>query len=303
MRLIRGVWRALRLALAALGGLWSVLMMLLMAGSLALSIAMTVIPAVFAAVSGVVESVTGIRSLATRQVTREAALTDDLVRANRLAATEAAERRAATGRADNLARELAASRTAQARMAREMANSPVTYRGSRMAAREAVKDTADRVARRTAIATTRNIASMPGEALPVIGVGVIAAATAWELSDACAMMGEMRALDAAFNPDDPVTPDEVCGMKVPTRAELWQMIKSSPGAVWEGAKAMYDGLPDVALTRGYDRSMTWLGGAWDGMFGDDPAPETPSDLHSGPNTPATVPPPSDLNPLNWFDGQ
>ena len=43
-----------------------------------------------------------------------------------------------TGRADNLARALADSRAAQSRMARELADSPVTYRGTRMAAREAV---------------------------------------------------------------------------------------------------------------------------------------------------------------------
>ena len=298
MRLLRGLWRALRVTLAALGGLWSVLMMLIMAGSLALSIAMTVIPAVFAAVAGVVESVTGIRSLATRQVARETALADDIARANQRAATEAAERRAATGRADNLARELADSRAAQARMARELADGPVTYRGARVAAREAVKDTADRVSRRTAIATTRNIASMGGEALPVIGIGVIVAATAWELTDACAMMGEMRALDAAFNPDDPVTDDEVCGMKVPTREELWQKISASPGAVWQGAQAMYDGLPEISITGAYARSVAWLGRMW----GDDEA-EAEADADAAPAPAGDAPPPSDFNPLNWFDGK
>lgn len=298
---LRRLWRALRVTLAALGGLWSVLMMLLMAGSLALSIAMTVIPALFATVAGVVESVTGIRSLATRQAVREAALTDDAARAHRRAATEAAERRAATSRADNLARDLADSRAAQARMARELADSPVTYRGTRVAARHAVKDTADRVSRRTAIATTRNIGSMAGEALPVIGIGVIVAATAWELTDACAMMGEMRALDAAFNPDDPMTDDEVCGMKVPTREELWQKISASPGAVWQGAQAMYDGLPDVSISRGYQRSVTWLGGAWDSAFGGDAASDA-APLQPGADAPVT-PAPSDLNPLNWFDGK
>ena len=83
MRWLRGLLRALRWTLAALGGIWSVLMMLLMAGSLALSVAMAVVPAVFAAVSGAVESVTGIRSLYSRQVAREAGLTGDLARAER----------------------------------------------------------------------------------------------------------------------------------------------------------------------------------------------------------------------------
>ena len=245
MTLIRALSRVLRLTLAALGGIWSVMMMLLMAGSLALSVAMAVVPAVFAAVSGAVETVTGVRSLHSRQLARETSLADDLTRAERRAATEAAQRRAVSGRADNLARDLADSRAAQSRMARELADGPVVYRGTRMAAREAVKDTATRVARRTAVATSRNLGSMAAEALPAVGIGVIAAATAWELHDACQLMGEMRALDAAFNPDDPVTEDDICGITPPTRDQLWAAIKASPGAAWDKATAMYDGLPDL----------------------------------------------------------
>lgn len=299
MRVIRALWRALRWTLAALGGIWSVLMMLLMAGSLALSVAMAVVPAVFAAVSGAVESVTGIRSLYSRQVAREAGLTGDLARAERRAAAEAAERRAISGRADNLARELADSRAAATRLARQSADSTVTYRGQRMAARAAVKDTAARVSRRTAFAATRNVGSMAGEALPVIGIGVIAAATAWEMHDACQMMGEMRALDAAFNPENPISDDEVCGMKVPARAELWAMVKASPAIVWDRTRAMYAGLPELSLTGAYDRALTWLGGTWDWVFGEDAAAKPPA--AAGMAAGAEPPAPSDLNPLNWFD--
>lgn len=257
------VRRTVRLVLRRLGGLWSTLMMLLMAGSLALSIAMTMVPAIFAAVSGVVESVTGLRSLHTRQA-------DKLDRVEGRAASEAAQRRAATSRADNLARELADSRVAQSRLAREMAGSPVTYRGSRMAAQDAVKDTATRVSRRTALATSRNIASMGGEALPIIGVGVIVAATAWELSDACALMGEMRELDAAFNPENPMTDDEICGLKVPTRAELWASIRSSPSAAWDSAHELYGGLPDVSISATYTATIGYLAGLVDWALGGDP---------------------------------
>ena len=92
LRLLRRLRRAAATVLGLLGGVWSVLMLLLMAGSLALSIAMTMIPAVFSAVAGVVESVTGVRSLATRQA-------DDLARLERRAASEAAARRTADNRA------------------------------------------------------------------------------------------------------------------------------------------------------------------------------------------------------------
>jgi len=251
LRLLRRLRRTAAVVLGLLGGIWSVLMMLLMAGSLALSVAMTMVPAVFSAVAGVVESVTGVRSLATRQA-------DDLARLER--------------RAARLSGELADSRAAQARLARELRDSPVTYRGKRIAAREAVKDTAERVARRTTFATSRNLASMAGEALPMVGVGVIVAATAWELSDACALMGEMRELDAAFNPNDPMTDDEICGMKPPTRAELWASIKASPGAAWDTARGMYDSLPEVSFSGTYDWALASLTGVWDAAFGDDPDP-------------------------------
>lgn len=252
LRLLRRLRRTAAVVLGLLGGIWSVLMMLLMAGSLALSVAMTMVPAVFSAVAGVVESVTGVRSLATRQA-------DDLARLER--------------RAARLSGELADSRAAQDRLARELRDSPVTYRGQRLAAREAVKDTAERVARRTTFATSRNLASMAGEALPMIGVGVIVAATAWELSDACALMGEMRELDAAFNPNDPVTDDEICGMKPPTRAELWASIKASPGAAWDTARGMYDSLPEVSFSGTYASTVAYLAGGWNAVFGDDPDPE------------------------------
>lgn len=279
MSVLGGLRRTVGLILRTLGGLWSFLMILLMAGSLALSVAMTMVPAIFVAVAGVVESATGLRSLSTRHM-------DDLARLERRAAAESAGRRTASARADDLARdlgsaraterrlaaELADSRAARARLARELADNPVSYRGGRVAARDAVKDTATRVSRRTAFATSRNLASMAGEALPVIGTGVIVAATAWELGDACAMMGEMRALDAAFNPDDPVTDDEICGLEVPTRADLWAGIKASPAAAWERARGLYDGLPDVSISATYSHSVSYLAGLMDGAFSDDSDP-------------------------------
>lgn len=263
---LRKIRRVIGLTLRTLGGIWSVLMLLLMAGSLALSIAMTMVPAIFAAVSGAVESVTGVRSIHSRQA-------DDVARLERRAAAEAARSRAATDKADNLARELADSRAARSRLAREMAESRVTYRGARTRARDAVKDTAARVSRRTMVATSRNIASMAGEALPVIGVGVIVAATAWELSDACALMGEMRELDAAFNPEDPVTDDQICGLKVPSRAELWAGIRSSPRAAWDGAHELYDGLPQVSVSASYAAAIGYLAGLVDWTLGHEPEAE------------------------------
>lgn len=235
---------------ALLGGVWSGLMLLLMVGSLALSIAMTIIPAVFSAVAGVVETVTGLKTVRNRQAVQLAA----------------AERRA-----DDAVRELADSRANERRLTQQLADSRVTYRGTSMAAREAVSDTAERVSRRVSFAAGRNVGSTVGEALPVVGIGVIAAATAWEIHDACQLMGEMRELDAAFNPDDPISDSEVCGIEVPTRAEIWQQVRSSPGKAWQSMREMYDGLPEVSFSGFWAGTVRAMGGLYDRVFGEDQA--------------------------------
>ena len=67
--------------------------------------------------------------------------------------------------------------------------------------------TAARTARKSVVkrATTsaiRNIASMPAEAIPVIGVGTIAVVTALELDDMCAIMGFVDDLTESMGLDD-----------------------------------------------------------------------------------------------------
>ena len=60
-------------------------------------------------------------------------------------------------------------------------------------------------------------------------------------------MRDMHTLEVAFNPkaaNDPSV-DEVCGLRVPTKEEVWEQIKASPGAAWEATKVVLDGLPDL----------------------------------------------------------
>ncbi|MDS9467089.1 hypothetical protein RGQ15_05805 [Paracoccus sp. MBLB3053] len=252
--------RAVRLILRTVGGLWSLVMILLMVTSLALSVAMTLVPQVLGAVASVVEAVTGRRSVVTETHAREARLNERIARQGADLDAERAARRAET-------RALRA----------QLADNTVQYRGRRIAMREAVHDTAERVSRRTGAAAARNVGSTFGEALPVIGVGVIAAATAWELHDACALMQEMRELDAAFNPDEPVTEDEVCGISPPSRDEVWQAVKTSPAAAWHGAQGLYDDLPEVSISASYDWTLGKLSGIWH-WFEDDAAAYLPASV-------------------------
>jgi len=277
IRLLRLLWRTL-------GGLWSVLMMLIMAASLALNVAMTVVPAVAAAVAGVVEAVTGATTLRQRTAARTAALESRATRATAEAQTERRARLAATSRADR-----AAAEAAEARAARQ-----VTYRGARRTAAEAVADTSDRLARRTARATARSLGSVAGEAIPVVGIGVIAAATAWELHDACEMMKEVRELDVALNPDRAVPPEaaEVCGMKAPTRAEIWAAVASSPGAAWSEAKEFYADLPDLSLEGSWRVGVYGFTALYDWAFGTPAGPVTAEGAApAGPDMPPLGPVP------------
>lgn len=236
--------RALRLVLRTAGGLWSLLMIMVMAASVALSVAMTLLPGVLGAVSSAVEAVSGRKSVLSQQQAREARLNQRLMQADADLSAERSARRAET-------------RALRQQIAAAPAET-VTYRGQRMAMREAVHDTATRVTRRAGLAAGRNIGSMAGEALPVVGVGVIVAATAWELSDSCEMIRELRELDAAFNPADPISEDEICGITPPTRDEVWQAVRSSPEAAWRQAQTLYADLPDMAGS-GWN-PMNWFDG-------------------------------------------
>ncbi|SMO76682.1 hypothetical protein [Paracoccus laeviglucosivorans] len=251
--------RAFSLIVRTVTGLWSLLMVLLMVASVALSIAMTLLPQVLGAVASVVESVTGRKTAVTEARSQQARMTERLAKADADLAAERTARRTETR----------ALRQQIARMSDEARLAPVTYRGQRVAIREAVHDTSERVSRRAAVAATRNVGSTVGEALPVIGVGVIVAATAWELSDSCQMMQEMRELDAAFNPENPISEDEVCGIKPPTRDEIWTAVKSSPGTAWNGAKSLYADLPEVSISASYDWTLARLSGMSDWIMGSD----------------------------------
>lgn len=265
----------MRLILRTIGGLWSALMVLLMAASLALTVLMSLVPGVINAVAGTIEMVTGVRSVVTEGRLREEKLVQDGRLKEQKLRAEGAKReqtliKEGQIREKRLTSELSASRRqlslASSRvdnLERELATRKVLYRGQSIRAREAVKDASERISRRTATAAARNVSSTFAEALPVIGVAVIVAATAWELKDSCDLMREMRELDAAFNPDDPLDPDEVCGIKPPTRGEIWAAVLASPGAIWSAARKTYDSLPSFDIPKGY----AWTVGKMPGLTG------------------------------------
>jgi hypothetical protein len=150
----------------------------------------------------------------------------------------------------DIGEKLVLSKQTSKQLRKEIANPNkriVTYKGKKMALSQAVETTSGSIARRSAIAATRSVASMGGEALPVIGTSVIVAATGFELYDLCNTVKDMNDLKVAFDPSLKTEPEQttICAMEVPTKEELWESTKASPGAAWNAAKTYTPTLEDI----------------------------------------------------------
>ena len=152
--------------------------------------------------------------------------------------TELAETstRLATGQA-----ELVASRRVQRELrstSAELSRELISTRASRSALRDATRATAGRIAERNRRSAVRNVASMPGEALPWLGTAVIVGVTALELSDLCQTMIDMKELQELFDPNLETPEDQltVCNMEVPSKQEIWEIAKNSPATAWNAAR-------------------------------------------------------------------
>ena len=121
----------------------------------------------------------------------------------------------------------------------------VTYRGGKTLIKDAVSDTAERITKRTAIAASRNVTSVVAEAIPYLGIAAILGVTAWDLKDSCETMKDFHELDLVFNPDKafPAEATEVCGLKVPTKEEVWKDVKTKAVEYWELAGTYVPDLP------------------------------------------------------------
>ena len=171
----------------------------------------------------------------------------------------------------NLAIERLASRQVRDQ-ASEATADLVTFRGRKVAVAEAVELTADRISKRAVKTSSRSLGSMAGEALPYIGTAVIVGVTTLELKDLCDTLIDMSELKRAFNPEMENSDDEttVCSLTVPTKEELWEYAKASPGTAWAAAKEATPTLeeikdyemPDVDWTGAWTATTEGAGTAW-----------------------------------------
>lgn len=90
------------------------------------------------------------------------------------------------------------------------------------------------------------LSSLVGKAIPYAGTVVSVADVGLDVAMTCDLMKEMDALQLALLPNE-VTGAEtskICGMKVPSADEVWQMVKSSPAQAWNASRAVLTSLPD-----------------------------------------------------------
>lgn len=128
----------------------------------------------------------------------------------------------------------------------------VKYRQKKIRLGDAVSDTSARISKRAVEMTGKNIGSMVGEAIHGWGTAVIVLATSAELYDTCEMMKDLNALDISINGAAAVQTTEVCGMTVPTSAELLDKVTNSPDVVFAFLEGTYAELPDFQWQVGWD---------------------------------------------------
>jgi hypothetical protein len=125
----------------------------------------------------------------------------------------------------------------------------VMYRGERRPLREAITDTNKRIARRTAAAAGRNASSVVAEAIPYLGIAAMLGVTGYDLKDSCDTIKDLHTLDVALDSTRQFGQDEteVCGLRVPTKEEVWQSVKDNSSEAWIAAGRYVPNLPEFEL--------------------------------------------------------
>jgi hypothetical protein len=96
------------------------------------------------------------------------------------------------------------------------------------------KKMSKRLATRAVVNATRNSTSIFAESIPYIGVAVVLGVTALDLRDTCETLKDMNEVNAAFDLE-PEDQTKVCGIHVPTKAEVLVKVKSEAHATYKAA--------------------------------------------------------------------
>ncbi|SFR11238.1 hypothetical protein [Poseidonocella sedimentorum] len=131
---------------------------------------------------------------------------------------------------------------------------------ARVAQKQIVRQTAQRVKRRAQHAAARSIASAGGKAVPLAGIAVIAGGLALEVQDTCATAAEMAGLEAALASDGDAEAARQTAVDqfdckamirevlpsyedVPKGSEIWNLMKRGPEDAYDAARNAGISLP------------------------------------------------------------
>lgn len=149
--------------------------------------------------------------------------------------------------------------------------------GLRAARRDAVRTTTRRVTTRMQRSAARSSASVFAEAIPMVGIGVIAAALALEIRDACDTARDMHVLEGLLA--DPEADAAALGAAfacsdlipqvddLPDGKAILEGMRASPSRAWDASRDWFDTLPhfptpDLSAYRQWFPDLPdWLRGA------------------------------------------
>jgi hypothetical protein len=115
----------------------------------------------------------------------------------------------------------------------------------------AIKGFSKRMVARSVAATARNLSSLSGQAVPILGVAVIAGVTAWNVHDSCETVKELNALNTelALEPHLEKDNQKVCGVDIPSKEEILTEVQENWSAAYEEARIAInqaaDKVPDM----------------------------------------------------------
>lgn len=105
-----------------------------------------------------------------------------------------------------------------------------------------------RVGIRQARSAARNVASAPGKTIPVVGAALVAGATAWDIYEACELLKELDQLTTFFgNSSIQNQSQKVCGLPIPTKATLLQVVQGNWQDAYRTAAGELQGIPRVSV--------------------------------------------------------
>lgn len=280
-----------------LKSLWRTFIVLILVLSLVMNIAFFVGGSLYQVASSAIRATTGIRTMAVQHADEVAQLRGklateraatrnvrgELSKTTTALAAERATTRKLKGDLSGQSKHLSTERTAKKKLTSELFDSKkklatahvtiqnlqeeladplsqrVVYRGEKIAVRDAVDSTANRISKRAVVTSSRSVGSMAAEAIPYIGVAAIVGVTAMELKDLCDTLKDIGELQRAISPEKSLDEKQrlVCAMRVPTREELWESMKSSPKTAWTNARNAIPTLEEVKSVKFPD--VDWEG--------------------------------------------